>query len=191
MFINNKNSFRTLYSSIRNGIDKQTKQNADSRIITTLINTDEFRKSRNILVYSSFRSEINTDELIDFSFKSGKSVFLPVWKSGNMDFYEIINKSDLSKNLRGILIPDKSQCRKFEENKDCLCIIPGLSFDSEGNRLGFGGGYYDRFLALHPQIKTIGLCYDRCICGIKLPAENHDIPIKIIITETSVLRSDI
>lgn len=191
MLINDKKSLRILYSSIRKGIDINAKEESDRRIITSLINTDEFRKCRKLLIYVSFGSEIRTEELIDYSLKLNKEVYVPVWNNGQMNFYKINSRNGLLKNINGIPIPDVSKCEKFNNSGKCLCVVPGLSFDKYGNRLGFGGGYYDRFLSLNPKIDSIALCCGRCLCSEVLPHEAHDIPIKTVITETSVIRSEI
>lgn len=190
MLINDKKSLRILYSSIRKGIDAKTKEESDRRIITFLVNTDEFVNCEKILVYVSFGSEIKTDGLIDYSLNLNKEVCVPVWNNGQMEFFKINNRNELSKNINGILIPDNRKCEKSDNSENCLCIVPGLSFDKFGNRLGFGGGYYDRFLFANPGITSIALCYDRCFCGKVLPHEAHDIQIKTTITETSLIRSE-
>ena len=66
-------------------------------------------------------------------------------------------------------------------------IVPALSFDRDGYRLGYGGGYYDRFLAAHPQIVAVGLCYDACLCP-QLPHDHYDVPLSYVISERSVIR---
>ncbi len=190
MLINSKKSFRRLYSSIRNGIDKALKEEYSKRIITSLINAEKYKSNQNILIYVSFGSEIQTNDIIDYSLKNNKSVYIPFWNDGTMDFYMIKNRSELMKDKNGFLIPDISKCEKLENGCEALCVVPGLSFDRFGNRLGYGGGYYDRFLALNPQITPIALCFDRCLCSGRLPTEKHDIIIPVIITETSVIRSE-
>lgn len=189
MLINDKNSLRKLYSSIRNGIDSVFRDEADRRMVSYLINSVYFKESRNILVYISYRSEVNTDYLIDYCLKVNKSVFVPLWNNSRMDFYRIKSKNDLSDNINGIPVPDISKCEKYINSSESLCIVPGLSFDKSGNRLGYGGGYYDRFLNEN-KVESVALCYERCFCNNILPTEKHDIPIKIIITENSVKRGD-
>lgn len=188
MLLNNKAAFRRLYSSVRNGIDNKTKEAFDKRITALLLNSDEFKACKNILIYVSFKSEISTESIIDFSLKHNKAVYVPVWNNEFMDFYRINSIEQLSKSINGISVPDISLCEKLRSFEDCLCIVPGLSFDIFGNRLGYGGGYYDKFLSENPFITSVALCYERCFCGDILPFEAHDIPINTIITEKSIRR---
>lgn len=188
MLINYKPSFRRLYSSVRKGVDTKAKEEFDRNITALLINSDEFKACKNILTYVSFGSEINTASLIDYSLKVDKSVYVPVWSNGNMVFYRINSRAQLLNDIHGILIPDIKNCEKLCTSENSLCIVPGLSFDKFGTRLGFGGGYYDRFLSENPSVIPVALCYERCLCADKLPYEAHDIPINMIITENSIRR---
>ena len=97
-----------------------------------------------------------------------------------MEFYYITSFDDLQKGAYGILEPIKSKCEKLIDLNEGLCIIPALTFDEQGYRLGFGKGYYDRFLAGFPG-KSVVICYSDFV--MKVPAEPHDMMADEIITE--------
>lgn len=184
-----KNELRKLYKSIRAGVSPDEKQLFDSRILSNLFNTDFFRSSGLILTYSSYSSEPDTSELIRYSLSLGKSVAVPFWQNGRMDFYFINSPDDLTKIISGISSVDISRSHPVTDFSGCLCIVPGLSFDISGGRLGYGGGYYDRFLSEHPGVFSAGICYERCLCRSSLPLEAHDIRVKTVITDNSVIQS--
>ena len=98
-----------------------------------------------------------------------------------MDFYEVNSLEQLKKGRYSIMEPDAKLCRQITDYSEGICLVPGLSFDLYGYRLGFGKGYYDRFLENFGGT-TAGLCYSRCI-EQKLPHGIYDKTVNIIITE--------
>ena len=97
-----------------------------------------------------------------------------------MEFYAIRSMEELRPGAYGILEPGIR--RKIKITKKTLCIVPGLAFTRDGKRLGKGGGYYDRYLAAHPGLRTMGLTY-RCLLQERIPCEAHDRPVDVVITE--------
>ena len=100
-----------------------------------------------------------------------------------MRFYIISSFDDLSAGAYGIFEP-KEGCKEALFDSETLCIVPGLSFDKDGYRLGFGKGYYDRFLASFPG-KTVGLCYEECVCE-KTIRDKFDKSVSALITDTEI-----
>lgn len=133
---------------------------------------------------SAFPVELDTIKLIEYALSRGIETAVPkcLDKKGHMSFYSISSISQLEEGCFGIPEPDLSVCREAAADSSALCIVPGLSFDESGKRLGFGGGYYDRFLADFPGL-TAGLCTEDCISQ-KMPADNYDIAVSYILTET-------
>lgn len=188
MLMNEKSSLRKLFSSIRKGIDAETRSYLSVRIASNLINSVEFRNSGLILAYVSFSDEVGTEDIIRYALSEGKKVAVPYWENKKMDFYYIKDVEDLSYDIGSIKTINRNSSELVTDYSGSLCIVPALSFDNCGNRLGFGGGYYDRFLALHPESIPVGICFERCISSFPLPAEEHDIPVKKVITENNILR---
>ncbi len=176
-----KGFLRKLYKLVRNNITESEIQYFDEIIFSKLVNLRIYNDAKTVLIYVSFGSEVDTKKIIDFSLECGKTVAVPFCYGNRMEFYAIKSSDELIPGKYGIPTADITNRVSINDFNDALCIVPALSFDLQGNRLGYGGGYYDRFLEYH-SVKTIGLCYSRCIHP-HLPAEDYDIKIDNILTE--------
>lgn len=163
------------------------REKKDAEIAHILLNCDLYLNARTVLFYASVGDEVNTKPCIEAALEQGKKVALPVCtdKNGNMKFYYINSFDCLKRGLFGISEPDVLLCRETEDFSDSVCIVPGVSFDRQGYRLGYGKGYYDRFLKNYTS-HSIGLCYNELIED-KLPTGDYDIPVGIVITEKGVI----
>lgn len=177
-----KSQLRILYKSVRNSLNAHEKANIDKRILTRFINSDLYKNHSTFLIYVSVGSEIDTRELIDFMQKDGKNVAIPFCSGNNMSFCKLDSLDDLCGGAFGI--PTVKQKNVLYSYENALCIVPALSVDFNGNRLGYGGGFYDRFLAEN-KITTVALCCERCLSA-SLPAERFDIKINYLLTENSL-----
>lgn len=187
MLISEKKKLRKLYSSVRNGLSDSERYDFNSRIFAKLINSCEYINASKILIYVSVGSEVNTREIIDYSLEIGKTVAVPLCVEKRMDFCVIDSSSELISGVFGIpTIKEENKCI-LNDFENALCIVPALSFDVFGNRLGYGGGYYDRFLS-DKNIYSIGMCFERCMSNV-LPFEEYDIKIDCILTENSLRNS--
>ena len=162
-----------------------SRADADREILRRLLQTEAFRESDLVLCYVSVASEADTRALLSHCFAVGRRVAVPRCESGGvMRFHEVQSLQSLKPSPLGIPEPDSSlpaaQC-----SEKTLCVVPGLLFDLAGHRIGYGGGYYDRFLASFPG-KTVGLCYETLLCE-RLPREPFDCPVQTIITEKRIL----
>ena len=148
---------------------------------------EEWRSAKTVLCYVSLPEEIDTDDIIEYAWKCGKTVAVPYCKdkNGYMDFYILERFSDLHFGMFNVREPDINKCRKLADFSDSVCIVPGIAFDKQGNRLGYGKGYYDRFLKKYPFI-SIGLCYNSLIKH-QLPTDEYDESVDIIVTETQII----
>ena len=182
-----KNKLRKFYKTVRNSLSFSEKNDYDSRIFTFLFNSELFRKSETVLVYASFGSEINTFSIIDYALKSGKTVAVPFCRGEEMFFCKINTSDDLSIGRFGIPTVKEGHNQIIDNFHNTICILPGLCFDRSGGRLGYGGGFYDRFLS-DKSIPAIALSYERCVCDY-VPCENHDIKANYLITENYILKT--
>ena len=158
---------------------------ADCAILRALLCTEAFRESDLVLCYVSVASEADTRALLSHCFAVGRRVAVPRCEpKGVMRFHEVRSLQSLRPSPLGIPEPD-ADLPVPEFGKKTLCIVPGLLFDLCGHRIGYGGGYYDRFLAAFPG-KTIGLCHEALLCRA-LPHEPFDCPVQCIITEQRIL----
>lgn len=140
------------------------------------------RDFRRVMCYYSYKGEVETHELIKMLKKSGIEVSLPRVEPGNEMSALIWDRQPLIPNKYGIMEPPKDS-RPMDSIE--AVIMPGLAFDHKGARLGYGGGYYDRFLKGKDAFK-IGICFDAQLL-MQLPNENFDIPVDMIISDCRIL----
>ena len=173
-------------------MDRYEKRHADAEIARRLLDSDIYKASDTLLCYISSEIEVDTLVIVTGALSDGKAVYVPKCGEGNaMSFFRIFSMNDLHAGAYGILEPDDTAENAQEYKGDAaICIVPGLSFDMHGDRLGFGMGFYDRFLAGSPQLYTVGLCYHSCIMD-KLPSEETDIKVKRIITEVKTIDTEV
>lgn len=173
-----KNDLRVKYKKIRNSIHSE---NLDNLIYNYIIGLDEFIYARDILIYYSINDEIDTLKLIKYSLEHKKRVFIPRCDD-DMDFYLVKNLNDLVNGKFNIMVSKSS----VNDYCNSICITPGICFDNAFYRIGYGKGYYDKFLKNYNGIK-IGLCYDECLID-NCYHDNNDESVDIIVTEKKVLR---
>ena len=171
----NKQILRKKYKEIRKYIKNKEKQ--DDIIINKVINLKEYKESTLILIYLSLKDEVDTIKLIKYSLKIGKRVAVPKCEGDNIVFYYINNLEELEEGNFGILEPKTNEVANDFYNS--ICIIPGVVFDKQNNRIGYGRGFYDRFLENYKGIK-IGLTYKECICD-KIDVSENDIKMDKVI----------
>ena len=143
-------------------------------------------EARTILAYYSLPDEVNTHQLIDDLLADGKTVLLPtVIGEGLMEWHVYSSKSELKNGAFGIgesageLYSGFSKYTSPSE-KQMIALVPGVAFDAVGRRLGRGKGYYDRFLAAHPHIYKIGVCFDFQRVT-EVPVDEQDVPVDEVI----------
>lgn len=173
----NKQVLRNRYKEIRKSI--KNKELLDNIIFNKIIDLKEYKESKMILIYVSLKDEVHTFKLIEHSLKIGKKVAVPKCEGDNIVFYNINELSDLQEGSFKILEPITIEA--INDFRDSICIIPGIVFDKENNRIGYGRGFYDRFLEGYNGTK-IGLAYTECICD-RIDSEINDIKMDIVITD--------
>jgi 5-formyltetrahydrofolate cyclo-ligase len=174
----------------RDVIPRAVKRIKDLLIKEMLLSLPEFGRARIVLCYASFRSEVETMAIITESLAGGKRVVLPKVdrKKRRLELYEVKDASELSPGYMGIPEPSFTGERSVSIKDIDLVIMPGAAFDLSGNRLGYGGGYYDVLLAESGKDMTkIALAYEEQIVG-SVPSEDHDVKVDIIVTDKSITR---
>jgi 5-formyltetrahydrofolate cyclo-ligase len=182
-----KKEIRKMTQEIRDGIETEEKKILDDLIIKNLFSWDIYKKASYIFCYVNFRSEINTSKILKTAMTEGKTVTVPKidLKAGLMKAYVIENiNKDLIPGEYGIMEP-MDICHEADYSKIDLIIAPGLGFTKNGGRIGYGGGYYDRFIQKNSNIPVCALTYDRLVLDY-LPVKDHDVPVDYLITEKSV-----
>ncbi len=154
-------------------------------ICNKLISLSEYKNASTISVYLSFDNEVDTAKIIENAFEENKRVFVPYIDGKIMYMVEIDKDTEYTLNKFGIQEPVFAQ-KKIWYGKLDLIILPLTGFDRKLQRLGKGGGYYDKFLSENNAVKA-GLAYSVQEID-KLPIDPHDIPLDIVITEKEILR---
>ena len=181
---NMKSELRGKYKLIRDEI--KFKKNKNKKIEEKVFKLLENNQSKVVAFYMNFSSEVSTGKLIEYVLHNGKIVVIPRAEKKELFFYKINSiKNNLKKNKYGIQEPIKVNENYVEPEKIEMIIVPGLCFDKEKNRLGYGGGYYDRYLRKTNAIK-VGICFDEQIYEGILPTEKTDIKMDIIITDKNI-----
>lgn len=158
------------------------------QISERLFQSQEYAQAKAIMVYISTRIEVDTSLIVRQALADGKAVAAPRCKSKIhvMDFFVIKSTEDLDDGAYGLSEP-REGCELFTAYEDSICIVPGLSFDTNGQRMGFGGGYYDRFLSDYSGI-SCGLCFDEFISDT-LPTEETDVAVDMIVTQSKIIHN--
>ena len=158
-----KNQLRRKYKILRKSIDVDLRQKYNDEIFKKVVNCDEYKNSDTIFAYVSFGDEADTLRFIEYSLKRGKKVAVPycIPDTCLMDFYYINSLDELQKGAFGVPEPVPESSVKVLI-KQGLMLVPGLAFDEQGYRMGYGKGYYDRYLTDFCGVK-IGLCYSCCL----------------------------
>jgi 5-formyltetrahydrofolate cyclo-ligase len=185
-----KKDIRKRVLTIRDQIPLDIRAQKDFHIRGTIFSLPEFLSAKTILLYASFKSEVETLSLIRESLAMGKRVVLPKVNAQNhaLTLYEIKDMNELSPGYMGILEPELPDERSAVIEDIDLAIIPGAAFDLSGNRLGYGAGYYDNLLSgRRGSIPIIALAYDEQLVDA-IPAEKHDVKIHMIVTDKRVIR---
>ena len=155
------------------------------RIIARLTGHEVYRRAGCLASYVSIANEVDTLILIDLALDSGKRVAVPVVKPNRTLIHrEVRSRAELTPSSFGLLEPLCEVGAVVPPDAFDVVLVPGLAFDHAGNRVGFGAGYYDRFLLRAPAFK-IGLAYDFQLFD-RLPAGPRDIPMDLIVTESGI-----
>lgn len=187
MTVNKKNT-RINILKIREALIEEDHDLKDNIIFDKLYNLDLYKNSNNIFVYINYKDEINTKRFINKALEDGKKIYVPkIYRDTRTMKAIFINSLDnLEKNSMGILEPNDDTLVINKKDID-LIIVPGAVFDKSFNRIGYGGGYYDKYLEeIREKDNKIALAYDFQIID-EIEAEDHDIKMDYIITDKRIL----
>ncbi|MGL6187384.1 MAG: 5-formyltetrahydrofolate cyclo-ligase [Clostridium chrysemydis] len=183
-----KSNKRNIRKSIIAKRDLKKEENSlkDSKIFKNLISLNSYKRAKKIFIYIGFGSEINTKSLIKIMLKEGKEVFVPKVLEEEMIALKITSLNNLIESKFKILEPVGEKSDIDGEEFD-LIIMPGVAFDRSGNRIGYGKGYYDKYLKdIKSDIKKIALAYELQLIE-EIETEEHDLKVDSIITENEII----
>ncbi|MDE7289258.1 MAG: 5-formyltetrahydrofolate cyclo-ligase [Oscillospiraceae bacterium] len=182
-----KNALREKYKQIRKEMPADIKKVRDEKILYKLTSLPVYKDCETVLTYVSTPIEVDTRMLITKALSDGKKVAVPKCIKGtrDMEFYLINSFDDLEEGSFSVLEPIPEKCVPLKQINKAICIVPALAYDRYGYRLGYGKGYYDRFLSSYKNIFKIGFGY--CCCTeTKLNHGRYDIPVDFLVTEKYV-----
>lgn len=185
--IMNKNELRRLFLHTRAQMPVEEARAYAGAIHARLLAMPEVAATPLVLTYVSAKNnEVDTKELIRALLNMGKAVAVPrTMGTGQMEWLRIDSLEELLPARFGLLEPPDNPSKHIASVVTTVVLVPGLAFTPQGFRIGFGGGYFDRFLCDFPGT-SIGLAYDRQITGSFAP-ESHDVPVRYIVTESQLL----
>lgn len=189
-----KENYRKACLEIRSGITPERKEDAGSFLIGEVLKIVKILKVNKVLMYASKVDEVPTDETFEALQSAGINVFFPVTSDDSLLFYKADSLSELTVATFGVREPKQEEEKKFTYNPEedsILILVPGLSFDDAGNRIGYGKGFYDRFLSEYQKdslVKTAGICYMECKsknvakkAGYEIPSDKNDVRMDFVI----------
>ena len=171
-----KEFLRKKYKEKRDNI--KNKVTKDNLIYQKVINNKDILSSKTLLIYISINSEVDTIKIINY-FLNTKNIAVPKVIDNNMYFCYVTNLNDLTPGKYNI--PEPTNENIVTDFDNAICIVPGICYDKKNYRVGYGKGYYDRFLSKN-KIKTIGLCYKECMIE-KIDNDQYDYKIDEVITD--------
>lgn len=186
-----KNNLRDKYKRMRDEMPDEERSRLDTRICNRLLSTVSYRFSSAVLLYAPINSEVNITPVALAALKSGKQVYFPKCnpKTSEVTFHRVNSLDELKYGHFGIPEPDIN-APLFDKNsiakkEDCICLIPALIFDRHGYRVGYGKGYYDRFLSDFTGVK-IGIVRSKFITD-KVPRGKFDHKVDFIVNDKEVM----
>lgn len=172
---------KELRASIRARKRAMTEEEIVSRseaLTQLFLKSDAYKNAKTIYGYLPYNQEVRTVPLLEQALKDGKRVAVPKCYGDEMRF---IFMEDLSKVEKGYAnIPEPIADGPIADDETALVLMPGLAFDPQGHRIGYGGGFYDKFLAAEPDHPTLALCYEFQLLPV-LETEAHDIPVDTVL----------
>ena len=211
MKVDEKKAFRRAMLAKRDAVSAEKRSEADVSRNTRIRNWETYKNAELLLFYVSYRSEADTLQLMKEALKEGRRLAVPKVIGTDMVFYRIREMSQLVEGYKGILEPDTERTeavtdrRKDAENRDLqeapakalvkgklpehtLLFVPGCAFDETGGRMGYGGGFYDRFMERYPDCLRVALAYEEQLVE-NVPREAHDKQVDIIVTEARLVET--
>lgn len=172
-----KKELRKIISAKKRALSEEQIAAKSHDLIMQFIECDEYKSCDTLYVYLSYNQEVRTKELIECARRDGKKVAAPRVEGEAIKFYYLKGDEDIVPGFKGI--PEPAEGLEPSDDKTALMLMPGLAFDKSGKRLGYGGGFYDRFLEKEHHT-TVALCFDFQLVD-SVPTEEYDLPVDLVI----------
>lgn len=179
----NKKMTRNAIKGMRLALKKEEVKERSEACVSKVLQFPELIEAKTVCVYMPAGNEIDTTEIIRYCKENGKRLAAPRVNGDTMEFYYFTDETDMEQGAYDIWEPTGTEAVEDEES---LVIMPGVAFDLSCNRIGYGKGYYDRYLSAHPRMKKVALAYDFQIVG-RIKREVHDVRPDMVVTESRVI----
>ena len=153
-------------------------ETASEKLGRLFLQSPQYRQAKTIYGYLPYNQEVRTVPMLLQALKDGKRVAVPKVYGDEMKFIYMTDLSQVEKGYAGI--PEPITDGPVAQEPDALVLMPGLAFTKDGQRMGYGGGFYDKFLAQEPNHPTLALCYEFQMVP-QLPTEQYDIPVDCVL----------
>lgn len=183
-----KSKIRQKYKQIRSSVSEEEKKMLDSKICEKFLSCVSYRYCDTILMYSPVRDEINVNAIALKALEDGKRVAYPrcIPGTNKMNFHFVSSLDELEKGTFGISEPPETNERFSKKSNGCVvCLVPALAYDKYGYRIGYGKGFYDRYLSYFTG-SVIGIVYKSLISDTPLPRGKFDVCANALVTEEGV-----
>lgn len=183
-----KKQIRQFVMKLRSALSTYEREAHSEAILMNLLSTDYYKEAKHVASFVDFRDEVYMSPINHHILESEKSLYLPYvdMKEKRMTFHRVTDLSDLTLSKYGILEPNPQMHPEVDIQCFDLVLTPGVAFDHTGHRLGYGGGFYDRFFqALSSDVPRLGIAFSIQQLDL-LPLEPHDLPLTGLITENGL-----
>ncbi|MDD2366453.1 MAG: 5-formyltetrahydrofolate cyclo-ligase [Desulfuromonadaceae bacterium] len=184
-----KHSLRSGLLAERSALSRNAWYLSSRQAQLNLLSLDEYAMAETVALYAPAHNETDTEFIMSDAMNSGKRVLYPAVCGNRMVFRCVENSEALKKGAFGILEPCSNGVDHQADEAD-LIVVPGVAFDLVGHRIGYGKGFYDRFLHQSRALgHLVGLCHDFQLIDSLIPADVHDIPMEVIVTDARIVRT--
>lgn len=173
-----KKELRKTIREQKRAMTPQMVADASDALAKQFFATAYYQNAKTIYGYLPYNQEVRTVPILEQALRDGKKVAVPKVYGDRMQFIYMQDLSQVAPSDMGI--PEPIGDEPVAEDKTALVLMPGLAFDKRGNRMGYGGGYYDKFLAAEPDHPTVALCYGFQMVD-SIPTDDYDIPVDLVL----------
>lgn len=173
-----KKALRSAIRAQKRAMTEEEIQLRSQKLGEKFLASDAYRNAKTIYGYLPYNQEVRTTPMLAQALKDGKRVAVPKVYGEEMKFIYLDDLSQVEKGYAGI--PEPIADEPIADDQTALVLMPGMAFDPQGHRIGYGGGFYDKFLCAEPGHPTLALCYEFQMLP-HLETEEHDIPVDYVI----------
>ena len=174
----NKSELRSHIRTLKRAMSEESITLKSDFLAHAFFDTSFYRDAKTIYGYVNYNQEVRTKPILEQALRDGKQIALAKCCGDDMRFIQVSDLNTLSKSKSGV--PEPTADSPLGDDETALVLMPGLAFDTAGHRLGYGRGYYDKFLASEPNHPTVALCFDFQMMD-HIEHDDHDVPVDLVL----------